>query len=148
MKTWTINIELNNKYKEEISLFDVKKYFDGYLTIKRSFFNSITKTINISKNYIAARGIESVFSPNKEDWSLNPWILLIIKDKEKKKQFFFLIKREKDISGLLIALGPKEFADYSNNNSDVKREIMRILNYINTYLNKFNCIILLPNYLS
>ena len=89
MKTWTINIELNNKYKEEISLFDVKKYFDGYLTIKRSFFNSITKTINISKNYIAARGIESVFSPNKEDWSLNPWILLIIKDKEKKKTIFF-----------------------------------------------------------
>ena len=73
---------------------------------------------------------------------------MIIKDNEKEKPFWFLIKREKDISGLLVAIGPKKFADYNNNNSEAKRDLMRILNYTITYLNKFNCVILLSNYLS
>ncbi len=148
MKPWTVSIGLNSNKKEDLLLYDAKRFFDGYLVIKRSFFNSLSKTINTSKNYNVGRGIECVISPTKELWSLNPWILLIIKDNEKKKSFWFLIKREKDLSGLLIALGPKEFADYNKNNSDAKREIIRILNYINTYLNKFNCAILLPKYLS
>ncbi|MBN1213931.1 MAG: hypothetical protein JXA99_00665 [Candidatus Lokiarchaeota archaeon] len=146
MDNWFVDIKLNNQ-KKTISLFDVKKYFDGYLTIKRSYFNSLNKAIRTSNKYMTGRGIESVYSPDNIDWSLNPWILLIIKDMEKNKDFLFLIKREKDISGTLIALGPKEFSDYNNNNSEAKREIMRILNYINTYINKFNCIVLLPNYI-
>ncbi|MBY9005756.1 MAG: hypothetical protein KGD63_03275 [Candidatus Lokiarchaeota archaeon] len=146
MNNWIVNIKLVNN-KKEILLFDVRKYFDGYLTIKRSFFNRLNKSIDTSNKYITGRGIERVFSPDNVDWTLNPWILLIIKDREKRKDYLFLIKREKDISGILVALGPKEFVEYIDKNSESKREIMRILNYANTYINKFFCTILLPNYL-
>lgn len=133
--------------KREIELFDAARYFDGYLTIKRSYFNGLIQTLKTSKNYSTGRGIEKVVSPKNKDWTLNPWILLLIKDIEKGKQFWFLIKREKDLSALLVALGPKEFADYNYNNSEAKKEIIRILGYIVAYLNKFNCIIALPNFI-
>ena len=68
---------------------------------------------------------------------------------KKKKPFWLFIKREKDLSGLLIAIGPKQFAEYNNNNTlEAKRDIKRLINYIVVYLNKFNCSVLLPNYLS
>lgn len=147
MKKWDVSLKSNEVIDKEIHLFDAKRYFDGYLKIKRSYFNGLLNTIKTSKNYTVARAIEKVVSENK-DWTLNPWILLIIRDTEKEKPFWFLIKREKDLSGLLIAIGPKDFSDYNYNNSESKREIMRIINYIVAYLNKFNCMILLPNYLS
>ena len=76
-------------------------------------------------------------------------MLLLIKDSEKKNPFWLFIKREKDLSGLLIAIGPKQFAEYNNNNTlEAKRDIKRLINYIVAYLNKFNCSVLLPNYLS
>ncbi len=148
MKKWQITLKYEKKKEKTLELFDARRYFDGYLRIKRSYFNGLLKTINKTRNYFSGRAIEKVVSPKNEDWTLNPWILLIIKDKEKQKRFWFLIKREEDLSGLLIAIGPKEFADYNYTNSEAKREIMRIFNYIVAYLNKFNCIILLPNYLS
>jgi len=147
MKKWDVSLKSNEVIDKEIHLFDAKRYFDGYLKIKRSYFNGLLNTIKTSKNYTVTRAIEKVVSENK-DWTLNPWILLIIRDTEKEKPFWFLIKREKDLSGLLIAIGPKDFSDYNYNNSESKREIMRIINYIVAYLNKFNCMILLPNYLS
>lgn len=147
MKKWEVSLKSNDIINETIQLFDAKRYFDGYLKIKRSYFNGLLNTIETSKNYIVARAIEKVMS-NEHDLTLNPWILLIIRDTEKEKPFWFLIRREKDLSGLLIAIGPKEFSDYNYNNSESKREIMRIINYIVAYLNKFNCMILLPNYIS
>ncbi len=67
---------------------------------------------------------------------------------KKKKPFWFFIKREKDLSGVLVAIGPKPFAEYNNKNlQEAKRETKRIINYIIVYLNKFNCVIMLPNYL-
>jgi hypothetical protein len=149
-KKWKVLLspaKSKEKEQKEIELFDAARYFDGYLTIKRSYFNGLLQTLKTSKNYTTGRGIEKVVSPDGEDWTLNPWILLLIKDKEKGKRFWFLIKREKDLSALLVALGPKEFADYNYNNSEAKKEIMRILGYIVAYLNKFNCIIALPNFL-
>ncbi|MFX1259447.1 MAG: hypothetical protein ACFFAN_16460, partial [Promethearchaeota archaeon] len=74
--------------------------------------------------------------------------LLIVKDNEKKKPFWFFIKREKDLSGILVAIGPKSFAEYNNKNmQEAKRKIMRLINYIIAYMNKFNCVIFLPNFL-
>jgi hypothetical protein len=148
LKKWQIILKYNNKKQKTIELFDAQRYFDGYLRIKRSYFNRLLNTIKTTKNYFSGRAIERIISPKNEDWTSNPWVLLIIKDKEKEKRFWFLIKREEDLSGLLIALGPREFAEYNYTNSEAKREIMRIFNYIVAYLNKFNCIILLPNYLS
>jgi hypothetical protein len=147
MKKWEVSLAVEDAIKEKIHLFDAKRYFDGYLKIKRSYFNGLLNTIETSKNYTVARAIEKVESDD-QDFTLNPWILLIIKDTEKSKSFWFLMKREQDLSGLLIAIGPKEFSDYNYSNSESKREIMRIINYIVAYLNKFRCMILLPNYLS
>lgn len=148
MKKWEVLLKPQDEKEKRLELFDAKRYFDGYLKVKRSYFNGLENTINTSKNFYSGKGIEKVISPNNEDWTLNPWILLVVKDKEKEKRFWFLIKREEDLSGLLIAIGPREFAEYNYNNSEAKREIMRIFNYVVTYLNKFNCIILLPNYIS
>ncbi|MCK4686938.1 MAG: hypothetical protein KAT66_02315, partial [Candidatus Lokiarchaeota archaeon] len=71
-----------------------------------------------------------------------------VKENEKKRPFWLFIKREKDLSGILVAIGPKSFANYNSNiASEARREIKRLINYIVTYLKKFKCIILLPNHL-
>ncbi|MFO7796495.1 MAG: hypothetical protein ACQERB_11265 [Promethearchaeati archaeon] len=147
MKKWEISLKTDENFHKKIELFDAKRYFDGYLKIKRTYFNSLLKTIKTSKNYKVIKAIDKIKSDDQE-WTLNPWILLIIKDNEKEKSFWFLIKREKDLSGLLVAIGPKEFSDYNYNNSENKREIMRIINYIIAYMNKFNCMVVLPTYIN
>ncbi len=149
-KKWKVILsdpEDDDSVQREVILYDAARYFDGYLTIKRSYFNGLLQSLKTSKNYLTGRGIEKVLSPKDKDWTLNPWILLLIKDKEKEKRFWFLVKRQKNLSASLVALGPKEFADYNRNNSEAKKEIIRILGYVVAYLNKFDCLIAFPNYL-
>jgi len=148
MNPWKVFLKFSDGTDKELDLFDAKSYFGGaYLKIKRSYFNELVKTIKMTKKYSTGRAINKVLSPDNEDWTLNPWMLIIVKDNEKHKPFWFFIKREKDLSGLLVAIGPKPFADYNSNNSEAKREIKRLIHYIVAYLNKFQCVILLPNYL-
>lgn len=148
MKSWRVVLKFPDGSEKNLELFDSKQYFGGYLKIKRSYFNELVKTIKMTKKYNTSRAIEKVTGPDDEDWTLNPWMLIIVKDNEKNKPFWFFIKRERDLSGLLVAIGPKPFADYNSGNSEAKREIKRLINYIIAYLNKFNCLILLPNFLS
>ncbi|MFW9936859.1 MAG: hypothetical protein ACFFD5_04375 [Candidatus Thorarchaeota archaeon] len=147
MKTWKVLIKYSDENIENLDLYDASSYFDGYLKIKRSFFNSLIKAIKMSKKYTTGNAIEKVINPEGEDWTLNPWMLLLVKDNEKDNTFWYFIKRESDLSGLLVAIGPKAFADYINaNTTETKRDIKRLINYLIAYLNKFNCIVLLPNY--
>ncbi|MFX0080160.1 MAG: hypothetical protein ACFE94_00240 [Candidatus Hodarchaeota archaeon] len=149
MEPWKIFLKLSDGTDQILELFDAKAYFGGYLKIKRSFFNALIKSIKMSRKYITHKAIEKVIDPDEKDWTLNPWMLLIVKDNEKKKPFWFFIKREKDLTGALVAIGPKPFIEYSNNNqSEAKHEIKNLINYIITYLNKFNCVVLLPKYLT
>ena len=149
MKSWKVFLKFpdSTDLEQQLELYDTKLYYGGYLKIKRSYFNELVKVIKMTKNYSTARAIERVISPDDDDWSLNPWMLLIIKDNEKNKPFWLFIKREKDLSGILVGIGPKTFAEYNKNNSEAKREIKRLINYIIAYLNKFQCIILLPIFL-
>jgi len=148
MKPWKVFLKFDNLNSEkELELFDAKSYFGGYLKIKRSYFNKLIKVINMTKKYSTRSAIEKVIGPDEIDWTLNPWMLILIKDNEKGKKFWLFIKREKDLSGHLVAIGPKPFVDYNKVNSEAKREIKQILNYIIAYLNKFQVIVLLPNYL-
>ena len=149
MKPWKVFLKFSDGTNQSLELQDVKSYFGGYLKIKRSYFNELVKTIKITKKYSTGRAIEKVLGPagDEDDWTLNPWMLIIVKDNEKNKPFWFFIKRERDLSGLLVAIGPKPFADYNSSNSEAKREIKRLINYIIAYLNKFSCVVLLPNYL-
>lgn len=147
--TWKILLKIEGHSDKELELIDAKSYFDGYLTIKRSYFNRLIKALKISNRYVAKRGIEKVLAPNKEDWTLNPWLLLLLKENEKNMPFWLFIKREKDLSGTLIAIGPKIFADFNNQNlSDAKRDLKRLINFIVSYIKKFECIVVLPNFLS
>lgn len=150
MNPWKVYLKFfdDTDIEQELELFDAKSFFGGYLKLKRSYFDSLVKNIKMTKKYITGKAIEKVIGPDNEDWSQNPWLLLIVKDEVKLKPFWFFIKREKDLSGLLVAIGPKTFEEYSNNDpSEARNEIKRLLNYIIAYLNKFNCVILLPNYL-
>jgi hypothetical protein len=148
MEIWRIFLKLPDDTEKEIELFDAKKYFGGYLKIKRSYFNALIKIISITKKYFTQKAIIKVIGPDNDDWTFNAWMLIVVKDNEKKAPFWFFIKREKDLSGNLVAIGPKPFADYNNKNKlEAKREIKNLINYIIVYLNKFNCVIMLPNYL-
>ncbi len=147
MKAWKIELNTNDAFKKELTLYDVRSIFDGYLRIKRSYFNSLVKALKISKNYKSISAINKVYSPSNEDLSENPWMLIVVKDTEKNFPIWFLIKREKDLTGLLICVGPKIFADYSFNNANNKREIIRMMNYIVAYINKFSCVVFLPNFI-
>ncbi len=148
MSLWKVFLKFSDGTDKELELFDAKVYFGGYLKIKRSFFNALLKSIKMTKKFLTKKAIEKVLSPDKTDWTLNPWMLIVIKDNEKKMPFWFFIKREKDLSGVLVAIGPKGFAEYSNKNlSEAKRKIKRLVNYVIVYLNKFNCVVFLPKYL-
>jgi hypothetical protein len=148
MNVWKVTLEFTNDIKKELDLYDVYSYFNGYLNIKRTYFNQLAKTIKMTKRYNIIHGIHKVIGPDEEDWSHNPWMLFIISDNEKENPYWLFIKREKDLSGSLVAIGPKTFADFNNSNQDnAKRDIKRLINYLVTYINKFYCSIVLPNYL-
>jgi hypothetical protein len=149
MDIWKINLKFSDGIKNDLELYDANVYFNGYLKLKRSYFMRLVKAIKMTKKYTTGHAIETVIGPDSKEWTENAWMLLLIKDNEKKNPFWLLIKREKDLSGLLIAIGPKSFADYINNNMlEAKRDIKRLINYIVAYLTKFNCSVLLPNNLS
>ena len=149
MSIWKIDLKFADGTSNEIELYDAEPYFNGYLKLNRSYFNRLVKAIKITKKYTTGHAIEKVIGPDSKDWTLNPWMLLLIKDNEKKNPFWLFIKREMDLSGVLIAIGPKQFAEYNNSNKlEAKHDIKRLINYIVAYLNKFNCSVILPNYLS
>lgn len=146
MKIWKVFLKFSDGGEKELELFDANVYFKGYLKLKRSYFIRLVRAIKMTKKYTTGHAIEKVIGPDAKEWTLNAWMLLLIKDNEKKKPFWLFIKREKDLSGLLIAIGPKAFAEYNNSNLlEAKRDIKRLINYIIAYLNKFNCSVLLPN---
>jgi hypothetical protein len=148
MSIWKVFLKFSDGTDKKLELSDAKTYFGGYLKIKRSFFNALIKSIKMTKKYNTNKAIDKVLGPDEADWTLNPWMLLIIKDIEKKMPFWLFIKREKDLSGVLVAIGPKSFAEYNNKNlSDAKREIKRLVNYVIIYLNKLNCLVFLPKHL-
>ena len=149
MDTWKINLKFSDGTDNYVELFDAKAYFNGYLKIKRSYFIQLVKAIKMTKKYSTGRAIEKVIGPDAKEWTENAWMLLLIKDNEKKNPFWLFIKREKDLSGLLIAIGPKSFVEYNNSDMlEAKRNLKKLINYVVAYLNKFNCSVLLPNYLS
>ena len=147
MELWKISLKYNNELNKKLELFDAKTYFNGYLNLKRTYFNKLAEVIKITKRYNIIHGISEIIGPDEKDWTLNAWMLFIITETENRNPFWLLIKREKDLSGTLVAIGPKAFADYNKSNQDnAKRDLKRLINYLVTYLNKFYCSIFIPNY--
>lgn len=149
MDRWKVYLKHVDIIDKKLELYDAKTYFGGYLKIKRTYFNALIKSIKMTKKYFTSKAIERVLGPDDSDWTLNPWMLIILKENEKKMPFWLLIKREKDLTGDLVAIGPKQFAEYNNKNlSEARREIKQLINYAITYLNKFNCVVFLPTFLT
>ena len=148
MKTWNISLSYGENDTKEIELFDTFEFFNGYLKIKRDYFEKLLKAVKMTKKYKIEKAISKVIDPEKKDWTLNPWMLFLVKDNEKENPFWLLIKREKDLSGTLVAIGPKQFRAYNASlNNEAKRELKRLINFIIVYFNKFDCLILIPNFL-
>lgn len=105
MNIWRVFLKLSDGEEKELELFDAKSYFGGYLKIKRSYFNALSKTISMTKKYFTQKTIEKVIGPDDDDWTLNPWMLIVVKDNEKKNLFGFLLRGKKIYLGSLLLLG-------------------------------------------
>ena len=92
--------------------------------------------------------LKKLTGPDNENWTQNPWILLMIKDNEKSIPFWFLIKREKSLTGYFGSLWARKCSSIiANNLRKIDDEIKRILEYIIAYPQKFKLSIIIPNFL-
>lgn len=147
MKTWQVTIQIGNENPDQIILHDIQKNIDGYLNVNRTFFDELLDIVKMIKKYAVGKGIERIIGPDKENWTKNPWLLLMVKEKEDSIPFWLLFKREKDLTGHLVAIGPESYYNYIDKNKEPDDEIKRFLEYIIAYPQKFNLSIIIPNFL-
>ena len=126
----------------EIELADVITFFKAYPEVKRNFFDDLVTNINKNKDFFVGPNITTVTGPDGNDWSINPWLLLIAREIEKEAPFWLLFKREKTLSGYLVGLGPAGVVSYAK--EEGLDEIRRILEYIIAFANRWNIAIFLP----
>lgn len=148
MKNWKITLKFPDGTTDELELHDGASILRGYLTIKSEYFNEIIKKIKEQKRFISGKAIETVIGPDDEDWTNNPWLLFIIKDNEKQTPFWFLFKRENDLNGILVAIGPEKFAEYLKSSGESDINVKKLLYYFTAYAEKWSNLVLLPNYLA
>ncbi len=147
MKIWKIGIKFSDGISDPLELYDNASIFKGYLTIKRSFFDELIKQIKENPKYITGKAINKILAPDRSDWTNNPWLFLLIKDVENQKPIWLLFKRERNLDGLLVAIGPKKFANYFNSSKESDKTIKKLLNYFIAYPSKWINLVLLPNFL-
>ena len=147
MKTWELMIKIGTETPDKIELYDIDKILDGYLNVNRTFFDEILDIVKMIKKYSVGKGIEKIIGPNKDDWTFNPWLLIMVKDKENEIPFWLLFKREKDLTGFLVAIGPKKYYDYCNASKEPDDDIKKFLEYIIAYPEKFSLSVIIPNFI-
>jgi hypothetical protein len=146
MKKWEIKLKLGEDLEEKIELIDIKEILEGYLNLNRNFYDELLGIAKIINRYMIGKGIEEVLDPSGKDWTKNPWILFMIKDNEEEIPFRMLMKREKDLSGYLVAIGPEKFFDYLKSTKEEEEELKRFLEYIIAYPQKFQISMIIPNF--
>ncbi len=147
MKIWKIGINFSDGTNDQLDLYDCASIFNEYITIKRKYFNELIKQIKDNPKYITGKAINKVSGPDGSDWTNNPWLFLLIKELENQKPIWLLFKREKNLDGLLVAIGPKQFANYLNSRKESDKTIKKLLNYFIAYPSKWANLVLLPNFL-
>jgi hypothetical protein len=147
MKSWQITIKIGNEVQDKLKMYDIDHILEGYLNVNRTFFDELLDIVKMINKYAVGKGLEKIIGPDKENWTQNPWLLIMAKDKENEIPFWLLFKREKDLTGHLVAIGPKIYYDYFNKNKEPEDEIKKFLEYIIAYPQKFELSILIPNYL-
>ena len=146
-KKWIVDINIEGQEQETLELYDAHDTIGDYLHLMRNYFEDLLAAFPASSNYNVGKGIESVTGKDGEDWTKNPWLLIMLKEKEAGVPFWFLIKREDDLTGYIVALGPELFFKYAKSERDIDEKIRQILDYLINYQHKFNTIMLIPNYL-
>lgn len=149
VKTWKVEIRFEGKRSADIlSLFDIADLTDHYVQIPREFFDNLIHNVKETFEYSIGKGIQSVVDPFGKNWSENPWLLLMVKDNSGNARFWFLFKRERNLSGYLVAIGPNSYqkllADKESNRED---EVKKMIEYILANLKKFKLLLLIPNYI-
>ena len=147
MKTWEVTIKIGPENPDKLVLYDVQKILEGYLNVNRTFFDELLDIVKMIKKYAVGKGIEEIIGPDKKNWTKNPWLLFMIKEKEDETPFWLLFKREKDLSGILTAIGPQNYYEYCESIKEPDDEIKKFLEYIIAYPQKFKLSIIIPNFL-
>ncbi|WP_371801989.1 hypothetical protein [Candidatus Lokiarchaeum ossiferum] len=146
MKQWQITVKIADEPKDDLILADINEFLEGYLTVHRNFFDELLNIVKMIKKYVIGKGIEKILGPDKKDWTHNSWVLVMFKDNEKNIPFWLLLKREKDLNGNLVAIGPEKFVDYCKKSTDPDDEIKKLMEYIVAYPQKFKVSIIIPNF--
>ncbi len=126
----------------EIELADVVPFFKAYPEVKRNFFDDLVNNVNKNKDTFVGANIKGVTGPDGNDWSGNPWLLLIARETEKEAPFWLLFKREKTLAGYLVGLGPAGVVHYAK--EEGLDEMRRILEYIIAFTARWEISIFLP----
>ena len=147
MDNWKISIKIEDE-TDNIELIDIKSVLDGYLNINRTFFDELLSIVKMIRKYSVGKGIEKVIGPDNKDWTKNPWVFIMIQDSERKIPFWILLKRERDLNGYLVAIGPDKFYEYLKKSQEPDSEVKRILEYVVAYPQKFKSAILIPNFIA
>ncbi|MHA1680196.1 MAG: hypothetical protein ACTSUE_04260 [Promethearchaeota archaeon] len=111
---WHLNIEME-EISQELSVVDLEQLFGSYLIVRRKFFDDLLTKITSIKHYSVGKGIGDVTGVDGQDWTKNSWFFIMAKEMKNNSVFWMLLKREQDLSSVLVAIGPDEFAESVNN---------------------------------
>lgn len=147
---WKIELNINNikiNDNQPLELHDLHSLIGKYIKINQTYFDELLKTIKITKKYSVSKSIRKITKNNGESWTENPWILIIAENTDNKVPVWMLIKRENDLTGFLIAVGPDLFYENLNSSKDNIEDIRKILEYIVVYHGKWKTTVLIPEFL-
>ncbi|GAB4305538.1 MAG: hypothetical protein Kow0069_01440 [Promethearchaeota archaeon] len=147
MKAWEVTVEFDGSSESDVlNLTDLQEVTSGYYDVARAFFDDLLESIKKSRQFVVGKKIKHVKGPDDEDWTQNPWLLLLARIREKEVPFWALIKRKRDLTGTLVAVGPEEFVKFVKKNGG--EELKKVLEYLVTFPKKFNLVVLIPAFLA
>lgn len=147
VSNWKIKIKIEGKETEPIEMRDAKEILGEYISIRRNYFDELIKSLE-TKRYNIGKGIEEIIGIDGENWTKNPWLLLLAKDNESNAPMWFLIDRKEISNGFLVALGPDIFSKYLKNSKEDIEEVRKLLEYMVSNPRKWKMTVLIPNFLS
>lgn len=146
-KIWSVKLSENSGSTKTIKLYDGSAVLGEYIQIRRNYFDDLIKEIKLNKKYTVGKYLQKVTSPKGEDWTENPLILLMATNKEKDVPIWLLLKRENNLNGYLVAVGPKVFCDYLAKDQERIEEIRKFLEYMVIYSQKWVISAIIPAFL-
>ncbi len=131
---------------ENLALDDLADVINGYLAIKREYFDELLSSVKKTKTFFVSKRLLNVTSPDKEDWTNNGWLLVFARVKEKELPVQLLIRREHDLAGTIVAFGPDEFSKHVKKNGG--EELRKMMEYLVSFPHKFDATVLLPHFMA